>query len=157
MTIFDLLSMVGGLALFLYGMHLMSTSLESMSGGVLERALERSTSSKWKALLLGTIATAIIQSSSATTVMTVGFVNGGIMTLNQAVGIIMGANIGTTATAWILSLTGLQGSSLIVQLLKPTSFVPVLAVIGVIMAMFSKKQKRKIIGGVLCGLSLIHI
>lgn len=155
MTIFDLLSMVGGLALFLYGMHLMSTSLESMSGGVLERALERSTSSKWKALLLGTVATAIIQSSSATTVMTVGFVNGGIMTLNQAVGIIMGANIGTTATAWILSLTGLQGSSLIVQLLKPTSFVPVLAVIGVIMAMFSKKQKKKIIGGVLCGFAVL--
>jgi len=147
--------MIGGLALFLYGMHLMSTSLESMSGGVLERALERSTSSKWKALLLGTVATAIIQSSSATTVMTVGFVNGGIMTLNQAVGIIMGANIGTTATAWILSLTGLQGSSLIVQLLKPTSFVPVLAVIGVIMAMFSKKQKKKIIGGVLCGFAVL--
>ena len=155
MTIFDLLSMFGGLALFLYGMHLMSTSLESMSGGVLERALERSTSSKWKALLLGTIATAIIQSSSATTVMTVGFVNGGIMTLNQAVGIIMGANIGTTATAWILSLTGLQGSSILVQLLKPTSFTPVLAVIGVIMAMFSKKQKQKIIGGVLCGFAVL--
>jgi len=147
--------MFGGLALFLYGMYLMSTSLESMSGGVLERALERSTSSKWKALLLGTIATAIIQSSSATTVMTVGFVNGGIMTLNQAVGIIMGANIGTTATAWILSLTGLQGSSLLVQLLKPSSFTPVLAVIGAIMAMFSKKQKQKIIGGVLCGFAVL--
>ena len=155
MTIFDLLSMFGGLALFLYGMHLMSTSLESMSGGVLERALERSTSSKWKALLLGTVATAIIQSSSATTVMTVGFVNGGIMTLNQAVGIIMGANIGTTATAWILSLTGLKGSSLFVQLLKPTSFTPVLAVIGSIMAMFSKKQKQKTIGGVLCGFAVL--
>jgi len=155
MTIFDILSMFGGLALFLYGMHLMSVSLENMSGGVLERALERSTSSKWKALLLGTIATAIIQSSSATTVMTVGFVNGGIMTLNQAVGIIMGANIGTTATAWILSLTGIQGTSLIVQLLKPTSFTPVLAVIGVIMAMFSKKQKQKTIGSVLCGFAVL--
>ena len=155
MTIFDLLSMFGGLALFLYGMHLMSTSLESMSGGVLERALERSTSSKWKALLLGTVATAIIQSSSATTVMTVGFVNGGIMTLNQAVGIIRGANIGTTATAWILSLTGLQGSSLIVQLLKPSSFTPVIAVIGAVMAMFSKKQKQKTIGGVLCGFAVL--
>ncbi|MDD4312908.1 MAG: Na/Pi cotransporter family protein [Eubacteriales bacterium] len=155
MTILDLLSMFGGLALFLYGMHLMSASLESMSGGVLERALERSTSSKWKALLLGTLATAIIQSSSATTVMTVGFVNGGIMTLNQAVGIIMGANIGTTATAWILSLTGLQGTSLFVQLLKPTSFTPVLAVIGVIMAMFSKKQKQKTIGSVLCGFAVL--
>ncbi len=155
MTIFDFLSMLGGLALFLYGMHLMSVSLENMSGGVLERALERSTSSKWKALLLGTFATAIIQSSSATTVMTVGFVNGGIMTLNQAVGIIMGANIGTTATAWILSLTGIQGTSLIVQLLKPTSFTPVLAVIGVIMAMFSKKQKQKTIGSVLCGFAVL--
>ncbi|MEA4913990.1 MAG: Na/Pi cotransporter family protein [Christensenella sp.] len=155
MTIFDILSMLGGLALFLYGMHLMSVSLENMSGGVLERALERSTSSKWKALLLGTLATAIIQSSSATTVMTVGFVNGGIMTLNQAVGIIMGANIGTTATAWILSLTGLQGSSLLIQLLKPTSFTPVLAVIGVIMAMFSKKQKQKTIGSVLCGFAVL--
>lgn len=155
MTIFDVLSMFGGLALFLYGMHLMSASLESMSGGVLERALERSTSSKWKALLLGTVATAIIQSSSATTVMAVGFVNGGIMTLNQAVGIIMGANIGTTATAWILSLTGLQGTSLIVQLLKPTSFTPILAAIGVIMAMFSKKQKQKTIGSVLCGFAVL--
>ena len=155
MTIFDFLSMLGGLALFLYGMHFMSVSLENMSGGVLERALERSTSSKWKALLLGTFATAIIQSSSATTVMTVGFVNGGIMTLNQAVGIIMGANIGTTATAWILSLTGIQGTSLIVQLLKPTSFTPVLAVIGVIMAMFSKKQKQKTIGSVLCGFAVL--
>ena len=155
MTIFNLLSLFGGLALFLYGMHLMSTSLESMSGGVLERALERSTSSKVKALLLGTAATAIIQSSSATTVMTVGFVNGGIMTLDQAVGIIMGANIGTTATAWILSLTGIQGSSLLVQLLKPTSFTPVLAVIGVILVMFSKKQKQKTIGAVMCGFAVL--
>jgi len=155
MTIFNLLSLFGGLALFLYGMHLMSTSLESMSGGVLERALERSTSSRVKALLLGTAATAIIQSSSATTVMTVGFVNGGIMTLDQAVGIIMGANIGTTATAWILSLTGIQGSSLLVQLLKPTSFTPVLAVIGVILVMFSKKQKQKTIGAVLCGFAVL--
>ena len=155
MTIFNVLSLLGGLALFLYGMHLMSTSLESMSGGVLERALERSTSSKYKALLLGTAATAIIQSSSATTVMTVGFVNGGIMTLDQAVGIIMGANIGTTATAWILSLTGIQGSSLLIQLLKPTSFTPVLAVIGVILVMFSKKQKQKTIGAVMCGFAVL--
>ncbi len=155
MTIFDFLTMFGGLALFLYGMHLMSTSLESMSGGVLERTLERSTSSKFKALLLGTAATAIIQSSSATTVMTVGFVNGGIMTLNQAVGIIMGANIGTTATAWILSLTGLQGSSLIVQLLKPTSFTPILAAIGVALVMFSKKERKKTVGAVLCGFAVL--
>ncbi len=155
MTIFNLLSLFGGLALFLYGMHLMSTSLESMSGGVLERTLEKSTSSKVKALMLGAAATAIIQSSSATSVMVVGFVNGGIMTLNQAVGIIMGANIGTTVTAWILSLTGLQGSSLIVQLFKPTSFTPVLAAIGIVLIMFSKKQKRKTIGAVLCGFAVL--
>ena len=155
MTIFNLLSLFGGLAIFLYGMHLMSSSLESMSGGMLERALERSTSSKWKALLLGTVATAVVQSSSATTVMTVGFVNGGIMSLNQAVGIIMGANIGTTVTAWILSLTGIQGTSFIVQMFKPTSFTPVIAVIGVIMAMFSKKQKQKTIGAVLCGFAVL--
>jgi len=155
MTIFNLLSLLGGLALFLYGMHLMSSSLETMSGGVLERTLERSTSSKFKALLLGTAATAIIQSSSATTVMAVGFVNGGIMSLNQAVGIIMGANIGTTITAWILSLTGLEGSSLIVQLLKPTSFTPILAVIGIALIMFSKKQRRKTVGAVLCGFAVL--
>jgi phosphate:Na+ symporter len=155
MTVFNLLSLFGGLAIFLYGMHLMSSSLESMSGGMLERALERSTSSKWKALLLGTVATAVVQSSSATTVMAVGFVNGGIMSLNQAVGIIMGANIGTTVTAWILSLTGIQGTSFIVQMFKPTSFTPVIAVIGVIMAMFSKKQKQKTIGAVLCGFAVL--
>ncbi len=155
MTLFNVLSLFGGLALFLYGMHLLSTSLESMSGGVLERALEKSTSSKYKALLLGTVTTAVIQSSSATTVMAVGFVNGGIMTLNQAVGIIMGANIGTTATAWILSLTGIQGDSLLLQMLKPSSFTPVLAVIGVILVMFSKKEKRKTIGAVLCGFAVL--
>ena len=155
MTIFNLLSLLGGLALFLYGMHLMSSSLETMSGGVLERTLERSTSSKFKALLLGTAATAIIQSSSATTVMAVGFVNGGIMSLNQAVGIVMGANIGTTITAWILSLTGIEGSSLIVQLFKPTSFTPILAVIGIALIMFSKKQRRKTIGAVLCGFAVL--
>ncbi|MDP3447888.1 MAG: Na/Pi cotransporter family protein, partial [Eubacteriales bacterium] len=155
MTIFHVLSLFGGLAIFLYGMHLMSSSLESMSGGMLERALERSTSSKWKALLLGTVATAVVQSSSATTVMAVGFVNGGIMTLNQAVGIIMGANVGTTVTAWILSLTGIQGTSFLLQMLKPSSFTPVLAVIGVIMAMFSKRQKQKTIGAVLCGFAVL--
>ncbi len=155
MTIFNLLSLLGGLALFLYGMHLMSSSLETMSGGVLERTLERSTSSKFKALLLGTAATAIIQSSSATTVMAVGFVNGGIMSLNQAVGIVMGANIGTTITAWILSLTGIEGSSLIVQLFKPTSFTPILAVIGIALIMFSKKQRRKTVGAVLCGFAVL--
>lgn len=155
MTIFNVLSLIGGLALFLYGMHLLSTSLESMSGGVLERTLERSTSNRYKAVLLGAAVTAVIQSSSATTVMAVGFVNGGLMTLSQAVGIIMGANIGTTATAWILSLTGIEGSSLLVQLLKPTSFTPVLAAVGVAMVMFSKREKRRTIGSVLCGFAVL--
>ncbi|HRX57411.1 MAG TPA: Na/Pi cotransporter family protein [Eubacteriales bacterium] len=155
MTIFNVLSLVGGLALFLYGMHLLSTSLESMSGGVLERTLERSTSNRYKAVLLGAAVTAVIQSSSATTVMAVGFVNGGLMTLSQAVGIVMGANIGTTATAWILSLTGIEGSSILIQLLKPTSFTPVLAAVGVAMVMFSKREKRRTIGSVLCGFAVL--
>jgi len=155
MTIFNVLTLLGGLALFLYGMHLLSTSLESMSGGVLERTLERSTSNRYKAVLLGAAVTAVIQSSSATTVMAVGFVNGGLMTLSQAVGIVMGANIGTTATAWILSLTGIEGSSILVQLLKPTSFTPVLAAVGVAMVMFSKHEKRRTIGSVLCGFAVL--
>jgi len=155
MTIFNVLTLLGGLALFLYGMHLLSTSLESMSGGVLERTLERSTSNRYKAVLLGAAVTAVIQSSSATTVMAVGFVNGGLMTLSQAVGIVMGANIGTTATAWILSLTGIEGSSILVQLLKPTSFTPVLAAVGVAMVMFSKREKRRTIGSVLCGFAVL--
>ncbi len=155
MTIFNVLSLIGGLALFLYGMHLLSTSLESMSGGVLERTLERSTSNRYKAVMLGAAVTAVVQSSSATTVMAVGFVNGGLMKLSQAVGIIMGANIGTTATAWILSLTGIEGSSVFVQLLKPTSFTPILAAIGIAMVMFSKREKRRTIGSVLCGFAVL--
>ena len=155
MTIFNLLTLLGGLALFLYGMHLLTTSLESMSGGVLKRILERSTSNRMKAVLLGFATTAVIQSSSGTTVMTVGFVNGGLMTLTQSVGIIMGANIGTTVTAWILSLTGIQGSSMLVQMLKPSSFTPMLAVVGVVMVLFSKKEKKRTIGSVLCGFAVL--
>jgi len=155
MTIFNVLSLFGGLALFLYGMHIMSSGLENMSGGMLERTLERTTNNRVKAVLLGAGVTAIIQSSSATTVMAVGFVNGGIMSLTQATGVIMGANIGTTVTAWILSLTGIEGSSLLVQLLKPTSFSPVLAAIGVSMILFAKKEKKRTIGSILAGFAVL--
>ncbi len=127
---FDLLKMIGGLALFLYGMHMLSEGLEKISGGKLERILEKMTDSRWKAVLLGAGVTAVIQSSSATTVMVVGFVNSGIMKLSQAIGVIMGANVGTTITSWLLSLTGLEGDSFLLKLIKPTSFSPVLAIIG---------------------------
>lgn len=149
MSIFNVLSMIGGLALFLYGMHLMGEGLSKASGGKLESILEKLTSNPVKAVLLGAGVTAVIQSSSATTVMVVGFVNSGIMRLSQAVGIIMGANIGTTATSWILSLTGIEGDNLFVNLLKPSSFSPVLAIIGVVCIMFVKKQKVQDIGKIL--------
>ena len=135
--------MVGGLALFLYGMDVMGKGLAKLSGGKLERILEKMTSSSWKAVLLGAGVTAVIQSSSATTVMAVGFVNSGIMKLTQAVGIIMGANIGTTATSWILSLSGIESSSFFVRLLKPSSFAPVLAMAGVCLLMFSKRRSSR--------------
>ena len=150
MSLFGLLSMIGGLALFLYGMHIMSEGLEKVSGGRLEKVLENLTSSKWKAVLLGAGVTAVIQSSSATTVMVVGFVNSGIMKLSQAIGIIMGANVGTTITSWLLSLTGIQGDNILLQLLKPSSFSPVLALIGIILVMFIKDSKKKDIGTWFC-------
>ena len=155
MDIFDVLSMVGGLALFLYGMHIMGDALAKMSGGKLEKVLERLTSNKWSALLLGAGVTAVIQSSGATTVMVVGFVNSGIMKLNQAVGIIMGANIGTTATSWLLSLSGIDGGSFFLQMLKPTSFTPILAVIGAILVVFCKSEKKHNIGTILLGFSIL--
>ena len=142
MDFFGILSMVGGLALFLYGMHLLGEGLSSVSGGRLEKILERMTNNPIKAVALGAGVTALIQSSSATTVMVVGFVNSGIMKLSQAVGIIMGANIGTTVTSWILSLSGIESSNFFIQLLKPTSFSPVLALVGVCMLLFSKKEKK---------------
>ena len=143
MDIFNVLTMIGGLALFLYGMHVMGDGLAKTSGGKLEAILEKFTSKTLFAVLLGAGVTAVIQSSSATTVMVVGFVNSGIMKLEQAVGIIMGANIGTTVTSWILSLTGIQGDSLIINLLKPTSFSPILAIIGVGMILFAKSNTKK--------------
>lgn len=155
MDIFGILSMVGGLALFLYGMETMGDGLEKLSGGRLERLLEKLTSNPLKAVALGCGVTAVIQSSSATTVMVVGFVNSGIMKLQQAVGIIMGANIGTTVTSWLLSLTGLEGDNVFVKLLKPSSFTPVLALIGIIFIMFQKSEKKKDIGTILIGFAIL--
>lgn len=155
MSIFNVIAMIGGLALFLYGMELLGEGLSKTSGGKLEAILERLTSSPIKGVLLGAGVTAVIQSSSATTVMVVGFVNSGIMKLSQAVGIIMGANIGTTATSWLLSLTGIEGDSLFISLLKPMSFSPILAMIGIIMIMFMKKEKFHDIGKILVGFAIL--
>ena len=156
MDIFGILNLVGGLALFLYGMSAMGDGLVQLSGGRLEKILEQLTKKKIMAVLLGLMVTAIIQSSSATTVMVVGFVNSGIMNLSQAVGIIMGANIGTTVTSWLLSLTGIQGSSFFLKLLKPSSFSPVLAAIGVILTMTAgEDDRKKNIGTILVGFAIL--
>ena len=155
MTVFNLFSLAGGLAMFLFGMKVMGESLEKRAGGRLKRILEQMTSSPLRGVLLGFAVTAIIQSSSATTVMIVGFVNSGIMQLNQAIGVIMGANIGTTVTAWLLSMSGIRGDSVWMQLLKPSSFSPILAFIGMIMVMFSKNGKRKDTGTILLGFAIL--
>lgn len=155
MDIFGILTMIGGLALFLYGMNAMGDGLAKLSGGRMEQVLEKLTKRRIMAVLLGAGVTAVIQSSSATTVMVVGFVNSGIMKLNQAVGIIMGANIGTTVTSWLLSLTGIEGSNLVLQLLKPSSFAPVLAAIGIILTMTAKDDKKKDIGNILVGFAIL--
>ena len=155
MDIFAILSLVGGLALFLYGMNVMGDGLTKVSGGKLEKILEKLTSNRIKAVLLGAGVTAVIQSSSATTVMVVGFVNSGIMKLSQTVGIIMGANIGTTITSWILSLSGIESSNFFVQMLKPSSFSPILAIIGLLLLMSSKNDKHKDIGSILLGFAVL--
>lgn len=155
MNLFSIVTLLGGLAFFLYGMNVMSSGLEKMTGGKLERALKKLTSNKWKALALGAGVTIAIQSSSAMTVMLVGFVNSGIMELSQTIGIIMGSNIGTTLTAWILSLTGIQSDNLLLNLLNPEVFSPVLALIGVLMMMVSKKTKNKDIGSIMVGFSVL--
>lgn len=141
--------------MFLYGMQVMGDGLAKVSGGKLERILENLTSSPIKAVLLGAAVTAVIQSSSATTVMVVGFVNSGIMRLSQAVGVIMGANIGTTATSWILSLAGIESENFFIRLLKPTSFAPILALIGIVFLMFIKNQKKKDIGMIMIGFAVL--
>ena len=156
MDFFGILTMVGGLALFLYGMNTMGDGLVMLSGGKLEQVLERLTKKRIMALLLGALVTAVIQSSSATTVMVVGFVNSGIMNLTQAVGIIMGANIGTTITSWILSLTGISSGNVFIKLLKPSSFSPVLAAIGIICMMTGKDgSRKKTIGNILLGFAVL--
>ncbi|MCI6653482.1 MAG: Na/Pi cotransporter family protein [Ruminococcus sp.] len=155
MSIFNVLNLVGGLALFLFGMNFMGDALEKRAGGTLQTVLSRITSNKWKGLLLGVAVTAVIQSSSATTVMVVGFVNSGIMALGQAINVIMGANIGTTVTSWILSLTGIESDNIFVSLLKPSSFTPLLALIGIILFMFLKSNKSKDIGQILLGFAVL--
>lgn len=157
MNVYDILNLLGGIALFLFGMHILSASLEKLAGGKLETWLEKATSKPIKGVVLGAIITAVIQSSAATTVMIIGFVNSGLMKLSQAIGVIMGANIGTTATSWLLSLQSISGSDgfSFLNLLKPTTFTPVLAVIGVILIMFTKSDKKKTIGMILAGFAVL--
>ncbi len=155
MDIFDVLTLIGGLALFLYGMDVMGDSLKKLAGGKLESFLGRLTSNRFKGFLLGFFVTAVIQSSSATTVMLVGFVNSGIMKLGQTIGIIMGANVGTTVTSWLLSLSGLSGDMWWIKIFKPASFTPVLAAVGFIMTMVGKDSKKKSIGTILLGFAVL--
>lgn len=155
MDIFGLLTMIGGLALFLYGMEVLGDGLKKASGGKLEIILEKLTSNKLLAVLLGAGVTAVIQSSSATTVMVVGFVSSGIMSLSRAVGVILGANVGTTITAWILSLTEMSGTGIIFELLKPTSFSPIFAMAGVAIHMSSKKEKHKNAATIMIGFAVL--
>lgn len=155
MDIFSILGLIGGLALFLYGMDLMGDSLKKLAGGKLESILARLTSTRWKGFLLGLIVTAVIQSSSATTVMLVGFVNSGIMKLGQTISIILGANVGTTVTAWLLSTADIKGTAIILKLLKPESFTPILSAIGLIMTMTAKNDKKKNTGFILLGFAIL--
>ncbi len=157
MNVYDVLNLLGGIALFLFGMHTLSASLEKLAGGKLETWLEKATSRPIKGVVLGAIITAVIQSSAATTVMIIGFVNSGLMKLSQAIGVIMGANIGTTATSWLLSLQSIGGSDgfSFLNILKPTTFTPVLAVIGVILIMFTKSDRKKTIGMILAGFAVL--
>lgn len=155
MDIFSILTLIGGLALFLYGMDLLGESLKKLSGGKLEQILEKLTSNRLKGFILGLFVTAVIQSSSASTVMLVGFVNSGIMKLSQTISIIMGANVGTTVTSWLLSLTGISSDNVILNLFKPSSFTPILAIIGVVLMMASKQDKRKNVGGILIGFAIL--
>ena len=154
MTIFNVFSLLGGLALFLFGMDIMGKALEKQAGGQLQKILSKLTDNPLKGFFLGLCVTAVIQSSSATTVMVVGFVNSGIMELHQAIGVIMGSNVGTTVTSWILSLSGLQGDSLLINLLKPTSFSPLLAFIGILLYM-CKSEKKKGVGTILIGFAVL--
>ena len=155
MDIFSVFALLGGLALFLFGMHVLSEGLEKMAGGKIEKVLGKATSSRVTALLLGAGVTAAVQSSSAVTVMLVGLVNSGILSLTQAIGVIMGSNIGTTITSWILSLSGISSDLFILKMLKPTNFSPIIAFIGIVMIMASKKQKRKDTGTIFLGFAIL--
>ena len=155
MDIFSIISIFGGLALFLFGMHMLSAGLEKMTGGKMESVLKKMTSNKFIGLALGAAVTAVIQSSSAVTVMLIGLVNSGIMQLSQAISVTMGSNIGTTITAWILSLTGIDSSNFLVNMLKPANFSPIVAFIGIILIMASKKQKHHDIGGICVGFAVL--
>ena len=155
MSLSNLFTLIGGLSLFLYGMYLLGEGLAKTSGGKMEAILTKMTDNPVKGVLLGAGTTAVIQSSSATTVMVVGFVNSGLMRLEQAVGIIMGANIGTTVTSWLLSLSGLESDNFFLTLLKPETFSPVLALAGVILLMSGKSERKKSTGGILLGFSIL--
>ena len=157
MDLFSIIRLFGGLALFMFGMSIMGDSLEKQGGGKLKKILENLTSNPLKGMLLGAAVTAVIQSSSATTVMVVGFVNSGIMKLSQSIGIIMGANIGTTATSWLISLTGIESDNFILQFLKPSNFSFVLAFIGIILYMFMGKHAKKDLGLILLGFTILIV
>ena len=155
MSFFNILSLAGGLALFLFGMNTMGEGLSGFSGGRMEKLLERLTANKVTSVLLGAAVTAVIQSSSATTVMVVEFVDSGIMKLSQAIGVIMGANIGTTITSWILSLSGIKSNNFLLQFLKPASFSSISALVGIILILFCKTDKKKMAGNILTGFAII--
>ena len=156
MDIFSVLTLLGGLAFFLYGMNVLSTGLERMAGGKLEGILKKMTSNRFKSLALGAIITAVIQSSSAMTVMLVGLVNSGIMTIRQSIGVIMGSNIGTTITAWFLSLVQLESNSVFTKMLKPENFSLVFAFVGILLIMMSKSSKKKDIGSIMVGFAILR-
>ena len=155
MELHNVLSLIGGLAFFLFGMHTMSASLSKMASGGLERLLKRVTSNPILSLLLGAVITIAMQSSSATTVMLVGLVSSGIMKFSQTIYVILGANVGTTLTAWILSLSGIQNEAVWIQMLKPSHFSPVIAIIGIVLLMFTKSDKKRTIGTVMIGFALL--
>lgn len=157
MDIFSILQLLCGLALFLYGMNTMGDGLEKLSGGKLEKILEKLTNNTFKGFILGAAVTAVIQSSSATTVMVVGFINSGIMKLRQGIGVIIGANFGTVVTSWILSLSGIQGDSLIMQLLKPASFSAVFAFVGIVLMMFTKTEKKRNLSTIFIGFAVLMV
>lgn len=155
MSIFNVFTLLGGLAMFLFGMKVMGDALEKRAGKQLKNILAKLTASTFKGFLLGLGVTAVIQSSSATTVMVVGFVNSGVMSLHQATGVIMGANLGTSVTAWLLSLTGIQGGPWYINIFKPSAFAPLLAFAGIILYMFQKNNKRRDVGLILLGFAVL--